>query len=69
MKTTIIGVVIGVTSGIVAGSLLARRMILPNIKKWCARIESRQIDTEIRLDLMEYNHLHEDDYLKMLFED
>ena len=69
MKFTIMGVTLGAVSSFVAGALLAKRFVMPNMKKWCARIESRQIDAEVRLDLMEYNHLHEDGYLMMLFED
>ena len=29
------------------------------------QLESKQIDTDIRLDLLEYNHLHEDDFLRI----
>ena len=69
MKITIFSVALGTASGFVVGALVVKRIIMPKMKKWCAGIESRQIDNEVRLDLMEYNHLHEDDYLKILFDD
>lgn len=65
MKLTIIGVTLGVASGIVTGALLIRRIAVPSIRKWFMRMESKQIDTEIRLDLLEYNHLHETDNLRI----
>ena len=68
MKNIALGVVIGAVSGVITNVVL-NRLAHPNLRKWCARIESKQIDNEIRLDILEYNHLHEDGYLSMLFED
>ena len=65
MKFTIIGTALGVASGIITGALLIRHIAVPNIRKWFVRMESKQIDTEIRLDLLEYNHLHETDNLRI----
>ena len=65
MKNTIIGVSLGIASGIVAGVLLGKQIAVPNMKKWCKRMESKQLDTDIRLDLMEYNHLHEEGFLRI----
>lgn len=65
MKNTIIGISLGVASGIVAGVLFGKHMDAPNLKKWRNHMESRQIDNEIRLDLLEYNHLHEDGHLRI----
>ena len=69
MLKTAIGIVFGVTSGFVVGSWLVNHLSLSGLRKWCARIESKQIDNEIRLDILEYNHLHEDGHLRVLFED
>jgi len=69
LKNTIIVATIGIASGLVAGFFLGRQIAVPNLQKWCKRMESKQIDTDIRLDLLEYNHLHEDGHLRMLFED
>jgi len=66
LKNTIIGVSLGIVSGIVAGVLLGKHIAVPNMKKWRKRMESRQIDTEIRLGLLEYNHLHEDGHLRII---
>jgi len=38
------------------------------IKRRLFRVESSQLDAEIRLDLIEYNHLHEDGNLTAVFE-
>ena len=57
MKKSIIGVTLGIASGIVAGVLLT---------KWLKHLERKQLDMEIRLDLMEYNHLHEDEHLRVI---
>ena len=65
MKLTIIGVALGVANGIVTGAVLIRHIAVPSIRKWFMRMESKQIDTEIRLDLLEYNHLHETDNLRI----
>ena len=66
LKNSIIGVSLGIASGIVAGVLLGKHIAVPNMKKWCKGMESRQTDTEIRLGILEYNHLHEDDYLRIV---
>ena len=63
MKIATLGIALGIASGLLAGALLVRRMMIPNMRKWCARVENEQLDTEIRLDILEYNHLHEDDNL------
>jgi len=59
-----------VTAGcIVFGLLLGKRMTAAyKMKNWQKRMESKQIDTDIRLDLLEYNHLHEDGHLRIFFE-
>ena len=66
MKNTIIGVSLGIASGFVAGVLLSKHIAAPNMKNWRKRMENRQIDTEIRLGLLEYNHLHEDGHLRII---
>ena len=68
LKNAVIGVSLGIASGIVAGVLLGKHIAAPNMKKWCKHIESRQIDTDIRLDLLEYNHLHEDGHLRIILQ-
>ena len=60
MRNVILGSAIGVVCGIMASALLAKFLAMPKMRKWCAKIENAQIDTEIRLDILEYNHLHED---------
>jgi len=65
LKNTILSAAFGVASGIAAGALLVKYMAIPNMRKWFARMENRQVDTEIRLDLLEYNHLHEEDNLRI----
>jgi hypothetical protein len=67
LKHTILGVALafGVASGIITGAVLVKRIAVPNIRKWFMRMESKQIDNEIRLDLLEYNHLHETDNLRL----
>ena len=69
MNKTALGVALGIAGGAAATAWAINRFALPNLRKWCARIESKQIDNEIRLDILEYNHLHEDGHLHMLFED
>ena len=64
LKYSMLGIAIGIASGIVTSVLFVKCMNIPNLRKWCARIESEQIDTEIRVGLLEYNHLHEDDNLQ-----
>ena len=68
MKNTIITVALGIAGGIAAGAFLAKCVTISDMQKWRRRIESKQIDTDIRLDLLEYNHLHEDGHLRMVFE-
>lgn len=68
MNKTTLGFVLGMAGGIAAGALLAARFTMPSLRKWCAGIENKQIDNEIRLDILEYNHLHEDGHLRMLFD-
>ena len=68
MKKTALSAAVGII-GSIAAVLAINRLTLPNLQKRCARIESKQIDNEIRLDILEYNHLHEDGYLHMLCED
>ena len=60
MRTAILGSVIGIICGFIATALLAKFLAMQKMRKWCAKIENAQIDTEIRLDILEYNHLHED---------
>ena len=69
MKNTFIMTTLGMAGGVAAGILLARHMPGAASQKWRNRIESKLIDTDIRLDILEYDHLHEDDYLKIMFED
>ena len=69
MKKITLGMVFGLASGVAASAFFINRFALPSLRKWCARIENKQIDNEIRLDILEYNHLHEDGHLRMLFED
>lgn len=59
----------GVCLGIAASAWFVNRFAFPSLRKWCARIENKQIDNEIRLDILEYNHLHEDNNLYILFDD
>jgi hypothetical protein len=66
LKNTIIGVTLGIVGGIVVGVLLGKQVAVPNMKKWRNRMESKQLDAEIRLDLLEYNHLHEDEHLRVI---
>jgi len=66
LKNTIIGVTIGIAGGIVAGVLLGKHIAVPNMKKWRKRMEGKQLDMDIRLDLLEYNHLHEDGCLRIV---
>jgi len=67
LKHTIFGVALafGIASGIATGAVLVKRIAVPNMRKWFMRMESKQIDNEIRLDLLEYNHLHEADNLRI----
>jgi hypothetical protein len=69
LTKTVLSVALGIAGGVAAAALVIDRLTLPKLRKRCARIESKQIDNEIRLDILEYNHLHEDSYLHMLFED
>ena len=69
MNKTIIGTAIGTVGGIVFGALLGKYITAYKIKNWQKRMENKQLDTDIRLDLLEYNHLHEDGNLKIVFVD
>jgi hypothetical protein len=69
LKKTALGVALGIAGGIAATALAINRLTLPNLRKRCAKIESKQIDSEIRLDILEYNHLHEDGHIHLLFEE
>ena len=65
MKIKTLTFAIGAVSGIMAGAALVKHLAMPGMRKWRTRIESKQLDTEIRLDILEYNHLHEDGNLRM----
>ena len=63
MRKSIIGFFVGIVGGIVIGTLSVKCLFMPITKRWCARIDNKLIDAEIRLSLLEYNHIHEDDNL------
>ena len=67
MKSNIIIATLGIASGTIAGVLLGRCFKV-STKRWRRYMENRQLDSEIRLDLLEYNHLHEDDFLRVHLE-
>jgi len=69
VKNTILEVAIGIVGGLFVGALFGKGLSASNLHKWRNRMENKQIDTDIRLDLLEYNHLHEDGHLRVLFED
>ena len=69
MNKSILGVALVTVGGIVFGALLGKCMTARKMKNWQERIESKQIDTDIRLDLLEYNHLHEDGDLRIFFDE
>lgn len=69
MKAPNWGIALGTVCGIMAGSLLTKLLFVPKLEKWRKRIERKQLDTDIRLDIIEYNHLHEDGYLRILLEE
>jgi len=64
MIAAVFGVAGGIFTGVIFGKYIAGR----KTQRWRERMESKQIDTEIRLDLLEYNHLHEDGFLRAVFE-
>ena len=68
MNNTIVGAALGTVGGFALGVLLGKRMTALKMQKWQERMEGKQIDTDIRLDLLEYNHLHEDGNLRIFFE-
>ena len=67
MKYTIICTALGLAAGTVTGTWLGKRIAASGLRKWRERMESKQIDTEIRLDLLEYNHLHQDGDLRVSY--
>ena len=69
MRNTIFTAAIGMMCGALFGTILGKNIDRRKVHKWCERMESKQIDMEIRLDLLEYNHLHEDNHLNIFFED
>ena len=69
MSKTILHITLVTAGGIVFGALLGKWMSAKKTKNWRERMESKQIDTDIRLDLLEYNHLHEDGDLRVFFEE
>ena len=69
MNRTILNTSLVAAGDIVFGALLGRCMAARKMKNWQKRMESKQVDTDIRLDLLEYNHLHEDGDLRIFFEE
>jgi ribosomal protein S13 len=62
LKVAVINAILGVGS-IAAYAFMAKHFI--GIQKRLTQMENKQVDTEIRIDLLEYNHLHEDDNLRV----
>jgi len=60
---------IGAAGGIFVGVILGKCITDRKTQKWRERMENKQIDNEIRLDLLEYNHLHEDGFLRLVYEE
>ena len=69
MNKTILSITLVTAGGIIIGALFGKCMAVRKMKNWQERMESKQVDTDIRLDLLEYNHLHEDGDLKISFEE
>jgi membrane protein YqaA with SNARE-associated domain len=67
LNNTMIMAALGTVAGVLTGVILGKHLTGRKMRRWCERMERKQIDTEIRLDLLEYNHLHEDGNLRMVF--
>ena len=67
MKNTFVPTVLGTSGCFIAIALLTKHIIENDLQKWRRRTNSKLLDTDIRLALLEYNHLHEDGDLKVFY--
>jgi len=59
-------IAIGIMSSL-ATIIFLNSYLTIKMRKWRKRMENKQLDNEIRLDLIEYNHLHEEGNLVVFY--